>query len=423
MKARIHRQNYSRGFTISTLPPKTVELDICAEAWLKNMVSHQQTSLSQLLGKCLASPTLEYEMYPSQVLCLAENVTFAAVVEDLLGTPDALRVLNEDLFKKLTVLSAYPLSEALVQLKVKALIMDIIHARDVVDQLVTHQAKTADAWTWQKQLRYYFSEKAHCCTVKMSGAAMDYVYEYQGNQPKLVHTPLTDKCYLNLTQAMRFGFGGNPFGPAGTGKTETVKALGAALGRQVLVFNCDEGIDFAGMGRIFCGIVMSGAWGCFDEFNRLRQEHLSAISQQIQIIQDAIKERCSSVELLGKTIPLNLSAGIFVTLNPAGKGYGGRSILPANLKALFRPVAMGKPDKELIAEVTLFAEGFGGAKELGRQIVLLFSLCEQSLSSQLHYDWGLRSLKVVLQTASKLKRHKGATAFSDMEVRFILRHF
>ena len=64
---------------------------------------------------------------------------------------------------------------------------------------------------------------------------------------KLVHTPLTDKCYLTLTQGMKMGYGGNPYGPAGTGKTESVKALGQAFGRQVPVFNCDEGIDFKSM--------------------------------------------------------------------------------------------------------------------------------------------------------------------------------
>ena len=78
------------------------------------------------------------------------------------------------------------------------------------------------------------------CIMRMVDAEFNYTYEYQGNAPKLVHTPLTDKCYLTLTQGMRMGLGGNPYGPAGTGKTESVKALGGLFGRQVLVFNCDE---------------------------------------------------------------------------------------------------------------------------------------------------------------------------------------
>ena len=93
-----------------------------------------------------------------------------------------------------------------------------------------------------------------------------------------MHTPLTDKCYLTLVLGMQMGYGGNPYGPAGTGKTESVKALGQAFGRQVLVFNCDEGLDYKAMGRIFIGLVKCGAWGCFDEFNRLLEEQLSAIS-------------------------------------------------------------------------------------------------------------------------------------------------
>ena len=103
---------------------------------------------------------------------------------------------------------------------------------------------------------------------------------------------------------MRMGFGGNPYGPAGTGKTESVKALGGLFGRQVLVFNCDEGIDVKSMGRIFVGLVKCGAWGCFDEFNRLEEAVLSAVSTQIQIIQDAIKGKAPTVELLGKTVSL-----------------------------------------------------------------------------------------------------------------------
>lgn len=88
------------------------------------------------------------------------------------------------------------------------------------------------------------------CKIRMVDAEFDYTYEYQGNAAKLVHTPLTDKCYLTLTQGMHIGLGGNPYGPAGTGKTESVKALGGLFGRQVLVFNCDEVIDSR---MLFCG--------------------------------------------------------------------------------------------------------------------------------------------------------------------------
>ncbi|KAF4722008.1 Cytoplasmic dynein 2 heavy chain 1, partial [Perkinsus olseni] len=190
-----------------------------------------------------------------------------------------------------------------------------------------------------------------------------------GNSSKLVHTPLTDKCYMTLMHGLHLGYGGNPYGPAGTGKTESVKALGSWLGRQVLVFNCDEGIDYKSMTRIFVGLVRCGAWGCFDEFNRLLEEQMSAISQQIEVIQSAIKGKLPTVDLLGINVKVNHNAGIFVTMNPAGKGYGGRQKLPDNLRQLFRPVAMSVPDNELIAEVILFSEGFRSAKLLSGRIV------------------------------------------------------
>ena len=96
-----------------------------------------------------------------------------------------------------------------------------------------------------------------------------YTFEYQGNLPKLVHTPLTDKCYITLALALSLGMGGNPYGPAGTGKTQTVKSMAMLFGRMCLVFNCDQALDYKSMGRIFFGLVKCGAWGCFDEFNRL----------------------------------------------------------------------------------------------------------------------------------------------------------
>ena len=113
----------------------------------------------------------------------------------------------------------------LAQLKVKSLIVDIIHHRDVAALLAAQKTSDVHDWAWQKQLRYYGNPSGHV-TVCMVDACFAYTWEYHGNASKLVYTPLTDKCYLTLTQGMALGYGGNPYGPAGTGKTESVKALG-----------------------------------------------------------------------------------------------------------------------------------------------------------------------------------------------------
>ena len=147
------------------------------------------------------------------------------------------------------------------------------------------------------------------------------------------------------------------------------------------------------------GLMRCGAWGCFDEFNRLEEDVLSAVSQQIQTIQGALKEKAEVIQFMERDVQVNTNAAIFVTLNPAGKGYGGRSKIPDNLKQLFRSVAMTSPDNKLIAEVLLLSEGFMFDKDLSRKLVSLFTLSRQLLSIQQHYDWGLRALKTVLGIA------------------------
>lgn len=121
----------------------------------------------------------------------------------------------------------------MLELKLNALILDTIHAIEVIKQLEAARCCSLNDIVWEQQLRFYFNKENKIAEMKMVDAKFDYTYEYQGNAPKLVHTELTDKCYLTLTQAMHMGLGGNPYGPAGTGKTESVKAMGNLFGRQV----------------------------------------------------------------------------------------------------------------------------------------------------------------------------------------------
>lgn len=101
-----------------------------------------------------------------------------------------------------------------LELKLKALVLDTIHHISVVEGLAEAKVTSVDDWEWKKQLRFYLDPEGSCL-VSMVDATFRYTYEYQGNTAKLVHTPLTDKCYLTLTQGMKVGLGGNPYGPAG----------------------------------------------------------------------------------------------------------------------------------------------------------------------------------------------------------------
>eukprot|EP00227_Mantoniella_beaufortii_P011774 CAMPEP_0197579874 /NCGR_PEP_ID=MMETSP1326-20131121/3768_1 /TAXON_ID=1155430 /ORGANISM="Genus nov. species nov., Strain RCC2288" /LENGTH=4505 /DNA_ID=CAMNT_0043143449 /DNA_START=243 /DNA_END=13760 /DNA_ORIENTATION=+ len=276
-----------------------------------------------------------------------------------------------------------------------------VHARDVCQKLLDERVDAGSAFQWQSQLRYSVHEKTGKLMIAVCDAEIEYMYEYIGSPGCLVITPLTDRCYITLTQAQRLVLGGAPAGPAGTGKTETVKDLGRALGIQVYVFNCSDQMDYRAMGQTYKGLAQTGAWGCFDEFNRIPVAVLSVCSTQYKTVLDAIRAKKQRFMFEDVEISLRPSTMAFITMNP---GYPGRAELPESLKALFRPVSMCVPDLQLICENMLMGEGFLISKILARKFVILYKLCQDLLSAAPHYDWKLRAIKTTLYVAGGMKR-------------------
>ncbi|RHY29832.1 hypothetical protein DYB32_004823 [Aphanomyces invadans] len=408
------------GEVVRLQTPINPKDDARINVWLAQVETEMRMTLALLLEDAMAKiDRVNYldwiRQYPAQIVLLATQVQWTTKMEQVLKARSndfsSVAAHVEQVLQILSEKVLFDLPQD-TRKKYEQLITELVHQRDVSRRLNNVKLNGPDDFQWLYHMRHYMFpaevdplKKLRIC---VANAQFSYGFEYLGVGERLVHTPLTERCYLTLTQALDFGMGGNPFGPAGTGKTESVKALGMQLGRFVLVFNCDENFDFQAMGRIFVGLCQVGAWGCFDEFNRLEERVLSAVSQQILTIQAGLslkkkQEQTSNtlIELLGKSVLLHPDVGIFVTMNP---GYAGRSNLPDNLKQLFRSIAMVAPDRELIAQVMLFSQGITTAEFMATKVVLLFNLCEDQLSKQPHYDFGLRALKSVLVSAGHVKR-------------------
>ena len=416
--------------TVKFNPP--ILLDGKVENYLQKALDGQVSSLSKILCESVKRYSTmkrgEWLMHgeegarsdPSMIALLTSSIYYVRETEkaqaDILSgsNPKGMEDHYENVkaqLKDLIIITSGKLNKS-DRTRVMVMITLDAHSRDIVEKLIREKALATGDFQWTSQLKQKYEEDpVENMKGKSNGfilnASFYYDFEYLGNGGRLVVTPLTDRIYVTATQALHLSMGCAPAGPAGTGKTESTKDLANALGKCCYVFNCSPEMDYQSLGNIFKGLSSSGAWGCFDEFNRLIPEVLSVCSVQYKCVTDGIAmykhEPISSKQIMieGDMVYLNQTTGAYITMNP---GYLGRSALPEGLKALFRPMTVMVPDLVLICENMMMAEGFTTAKSLATKFFTLYNLLKDLLSKQEHYDWGLRAIKSVLVVAGQLKR-------------------
>ena len=347
-----------------------------------------QIKWTQMITECLE------RQRDRQVVFKEKFAEIKSIMTDLVGMCKQEIPTKMDRTKVETLVTIHVYQKRLFEDVMRAGIKGII--RDTTD------------FDWTRNARFYWKadeKNEGQVVVSITDTDFTYQYEYLGVKERLCITDLTEKCYVSLAQALKMCLGGAPAGPAGTGKTETVKDLGCTLGIFVIVTNCSPEHRQKDMAKIFKGLCQSGLWGCFDEFNRIQLDTLSVVAAQVEAITMAKKQKLKQFIFPTdpeKPIRLNHACAYFITMNP---GYAGRQELPENLKILFRGVTMMVPNRMEIMKVKLASVGYDEFDGLDVKFDKLYKLCEEQLTKQRHYDFGLRNILSVLRFAGVVLRN------------------
>jgi dynein heavy chain len=239
------------------------------------------------------------------------------------------------------------------------------HNCQAIDQLIGANVNAVNSEEWTKYMRYYSDNGI--VFVKVGTTFVEYQNEFLGSHQNLVVTPQTLRMYDTIERA-KFGKKFTVLaGPAGVGKTETLKDFANGIGVGTFVVNCSDTLDHKVLEKLVKGATTGGFWLIFDEFNRIAVEVLDAFAHFLTTLYQAKESGQTTFE--EDATPIDVHSEIGFTMNP---GYAGRTEMPAMFDSIVERTVVERPDYERICEVMLYHMGLVTSSTLASKMIAAF---------------------------------------------------
>ncbi|ESO89151.1 hypothetical protein LOTGIDRAFT_229063 [Lottia gigantea] len=318
--------------------------------------------------------------------------------------------------------------------RLECMVAQSLFLRDILENLSSRKLREVTDFEWRRSIRCYLhpvDDKPEPL-IWILDNSYDYGNEFYGSDIGVALTPLTERCFLTMSQALKQYHGSSITGPVGVGKTETVKGLANILGNFLGMFHCSTTFNPGSLGKIVQGLAMDGCWGCFDEAQNLNSEAIAVLMECAQKVLLSLRSSILTTSLMegqdsygrtgckytvlslrssilttslmeGQDIYIKTTVGLFMTVNP--DVTPPRCSLPNELRSSFRTVSLIRPDIGQILKCKCSALGFRAPGILANRLKVLSELVKDQLPHEFHYHFTISSLVGVLKRACQKRRY------------------